>query len=223
MLSCSGCSNPFHLWEDYYESFVRRYWIIDKQDTAIVETSKSFVLIKLPHRVYARPTPFRGDNLMEQELQVERFDELSKRYGDINFNRWVSSEDSWLGTSWAFPFAVFEVVSNLDFDEQHPAGTPLNDVMTIRYYTYKLYIENGYKHTDERAIASNDYSGDWVTKPLSEFVPEDAIFMAPDYAFELYFVTTPTNEQHHHLTLTVGLEGEDPYTVEFDMDFGGSE
>lgn len=208
------CGCDIHWNESFSKSFIMDYFVIDCDGThEVFIYDDSAAIVKLPLELYAHCS--YGNTL------VERHSELSIRYKDNGFNRWVSEGDT--KSSWALPFEVLTVTSSVDFDEHHLAGTPLNDLMTIKYYTYRLYIENGYKHTDERAKTSNDYSGDWVTKPLSEFVPEDAIFMAPEYAFELYFVATPTNEQHHHLTLTVGLEGEDPYTVEFDMDFGGSE
>ncbi len=195
--------------EIFRHSFIEKYCVI--KTTSNAETELYFgdnndVRVKLPNRVYVMP-----HNTGHKEL--------SDLYGDVGFGRMVPHPEGIFTSSWAFPFNTFEVVSDSDFDEHHPAGTPLNDLITITYYTYKLYIENGYKHTDGRG----GYSGDWITKPLSELVPEDAIFMDPFELMKLRFNTTSTTAGVHHLTLTVSMENSKYYEVEFDMDFGGSE
>ena len=72
----------------------------------------------------------------------------------------------------------------------------------------------------DRAI--NDYGGDKVTKKLSEFQPEDAIFMEVD-RFSLSFVDQPTAAQNHTFTVTVEFEHSEPYSFSFDMDFSTAE
>ena len=106
----------------------------------------------------------------------------------------------------------------------------MNDIVEITYITHKPFIENGYKHMSEvdgvmqfdRDRATNDYSGDKVTKKLSELQSEDAIFMEAD-SFLLSFVDLPTSAQSHTFTVTVEFEHSEPYSFSFDMDFTSAE
>ena len=41
-------------------------------------------------------------------------------------------------------------ISNKDYDSQHPAGKPLNDIMTIEYSDLKDYVMNGYPKEGEQ-------------------------------------------------------------------------
>ncbi len=165
----------------------------------------------------------------EERAWKERHQELSLRYGDIGFNTWTAVDHPFIVT-WAFPFEVFDVVSNADYDAAHPAGVSLNDIVEITYTTHKPFIENGYKHMIEvdgvmqldKDRAINDYGGDKVTKKLSELQPEDAIFMEAD-SFSLSFVDQPTAAQNHTFTVTVEFENGEPYTFSFDMDFSTAE
>lgn len=208
LLLC-GCERSY-----LRESFVLTYKTIDGLgNVEIQKDAHNGLYVLLPQTIYASSSSYYVNDIIG-----ERYEELSGKYGDVNFNRWVY-EAQIRADSWAFPFYTFTVVSDADFDEEHPAGAPLDDVVDIKYYTYRLYIENGYRHTDERAWTSNDYSGDWVVKRLSDLAPEDAVFMDPTEPIGLSFVSTPTLNRQHHMTVTVWLETCQPYTFEFDMDF----
>ena len=61
--------------------------------------------------------------------------------------------------------ASIDVISNKDFDAEHPAGTSLSDIMSVKYMSASVYIESGY--TD--LVDLNE----WKVKPLNELQPED--------------------------------------------------
>lgn len=209
MLLC-GC-DLVHWNETYLQSYTWAYCVIDDKSEAEVVIGGDKIFFSLPLEKYAIRDESSG-----------AYDELSRLYGDDNFNTW----SYWLvfgpkSNSWAFPFSTFEIVGVADFDDHHPAGALLNDVVEITYTTHKFFIENGYQHTD-KGRASDDYSGNQVTKKLSELLPDDAIFMEPE-SFVLSFSSQPTIAQQNRFSLKVCLEGEEPYIVEFDMDFGASE
>ena len=218
------------LWRDnvYFKSFIYRYDDIDySKQPQVQKASWKTVRVELPSTIYARQNVWGYEDVEWQESHTKH-QELSQRNGDVNFDTWAyDSDDAFVDiclchTVWNTdnPFSAITIVSDADFDDEHPAGTPLDDLVDIKYYTYRLYIENGYKHTDERAMTSNDYSGDWVTKRLSDWTLEDFMFMDTEL-FLLTVTTNPTIEQQHHLTVTIDIDGKDPYTFEFDLDFGG--
>ena len=173
----------------------------------------------LPTDMYAQCLQYEPTREKEK-VWKERHQELSLQYGDIGFDTWTAVDYPSIG-SWAFPFEVFDVISNADYDAGHPAGVSLNDIVEITYITHKPFIENGYKHTDA-SRPTNDYSGDKVTKRLSELQPEDAIFMEAD-SFLLSFVDLPTSAQSHTFTVTIEFENSEPYSFSFDMDFTSAE
>lgn len=210
LLMC-GCKHMFET-GTFYESYISKYYITASQ-TANLGSSFTKGYIDIPVVLYAS----RGET--SEELGV-RYKELSTRYGDTNFNSWVSYP-SFRPCSWAFPFSKFTIVSDADFDEDHLAGTPLDDIVNIIYTTHKPFVENNYKHVDIRR-SSNDYSGYKETKRLSELTPEDAIFMEPK-SILLGFPVNPTIAQTHHFTVTIHLEGQEPYSFELDADFSSAE
>ena len=213
--------NSLHPMEEYRETYVAAYCKIFHPNEAEICLNGSSVQVEIPTYIYARRSGALWEpSNKEDDAMVEAYGELSKVYGDSGFNTWCAVDEPSL-TSWAFPFEVFDVVSNADYDAAHPAGMSLNDIVEITYTTHKYFIENGYKHTDA-SRATNDYSGDKVTKKLSELQSEDAIFMEAD-SFSLRFVEQPTAAQSHTFTVTVEFEHGEPYSFSFDMDFPSAE
>lgn len=222
----------------YYKSFVLEYVDVDfvAEPTVRVENDCAWLLI--PSTLYARQN-VEGKDSAYALSQDEKHKALCVKNGDVNFDRKLRSSDGESGPGWLpeatvwntdYPFSDITIVSDAGFDDLHPSGTPLDDIINIKYYTYRFYIENGYKHTDpERMYVSNDYSGDCVTKLLSEWGAEDFLFVQatnhPVYGGGLAFSFTskPTIEQQHHMMGIISIEGNAPFVFEFDMDFGASE
>ena len=203
----------------YRESLIHCYLEIDPSGEAISYKEASSVKVVLPTSMYAQCLQYEPTR-EEERVWKEKHQELSLQYSDIGFNAWTALDYPFIGC-WAFPFKAFDVVSNADYDDVHLAGVSLNDIVEITYTTHKYFIETGYKHTDANRSV-NDYSGDWVTKRLSELQPEDSIFMEAGY-FSLRFVEQPTAAQSHTFTVTVEFEHGEPYSFSFDMDFPSAE
>ena len=218
----------------YFKSFVYEYANVDYSQLPEVEVWNKTIAIALPQMICARQNVWGRGDIDVQKLHTKH-QEISQRNGDIDFNRWEHSDHGlhpnvrvWNTDT---PFSAITVVSSADFDAGHPSGTFLNDVIDIEYYTYRFYIENGYKHTDpERMYVSNDYSGDAVTKSLLEWGKEDSKFMdnklyhiglsdAFEPTFTLTLTSVPTLEQHHSITVSIIIDGEEPYVFECEMDF----
>lgn len=96
--------------------------------------------------------------------------------------------------------ASIEVTSNKDYDESHPAGTSLNDCITIEFQSAYEYINSGYQ---EKFKPENKY------KSLAE-VTADELQMITDNCYGyISFTTKPTILDVHYITITLtSQEGE---------------
>lgn len=216
----------------FYESFIVAYVNVDySEDVEVsrIPLQSRCVSVIIPTEIHAHyvfdgfSERWKQDN-PDWELWHERHRELSRKNGDVGFDRevdvtnYVHNPKVWNTDNL---ISTMYVVSNADYDDVHLAGVSMNDIVEITYSTHKPFIENGYKHTDANRSV-NDYSGDWVTKRLSELQPEDSIFMEAGY-FSLRFVEQPTAAQSHTFTVTIEFEHGEPYSFSFDMDFPSAE
>ncbi len=147
------------------------------------------------------------------------FDALATKHDDIGYHQDVFSSSSCPTSPHTFlahDFASIIVTSDADFDEQHPAGTSLNDL--VQYMTYSPYpfIQSGYAYDNPRP------ANGWervkqelilIDKPLSDCTAEDFILpfaVMDDWwcgdifpAFYLQVKGVPTIAKQHTLTVTV--------------------
>ncbi len=74
-----------------------------------------------------------------------RYEELANYYGDVNFEAGVpeAAPPVALATS----FREIHLVSDCDYDADHPAGTPLDDIAEVGWWSYAEYIDSGYEGT----------------------------------------------------------------------------
>ncbi len=146
------------------------------------------------------------------------FDALASKHGDIGYHQDISASSSCPSMPHTFlghDFASITVTSDADFDEAHPAGTPLNDL--IQYMTYSPYpfIQSGYAYTNPRAPRWEKWKEELILidKPLSACTAEDFILpfaVMEDWfcggafpAFYLQVKGVPTLSKQHTLTVSV--------------------
>ena len=89
------------------------------------------------------------------------------------------------------------ITSNADWDEEHPAGTLLDDILWAEFWSYADYIRSGY----ETGGVNN-------VQMLVEDLKADDMQMIRDYVI-IYFTKTPTIDPIHTLTVEwTTVEGE---------------
>ena len=148
-----------------------------------------------PHyhiRVYYSDYPRKT---IDKESSPVRFRRLAEHNGDTSFNRWIdhwAEPGTWPYTveAWADNFQSMHVTSDADWDEAHPAGTPLDDILRIKIETYAEFIRSGYQMypaAREKFIF------------ISELTPDDMKMIAPDPT--IHFTCAPTISPAHTLTL----------------------
>ncbi len=163
----------------------------------------------------------------------DRFDALSLKHDDTSFNQEVMSGDAcpngphnYLG----FDFLSITVTSDADFDEAHPAGTPLNDIVQFIAYTPYPFIQNGYQYTapESDALARWKEEKTLINKPLSECTPEDFILtlgLMDNWiccnqdisACYLVVKATPTLSHQHVLKVTIVDDMEQTWHASIDI------
>ena len=89
--------------------------------------------------------PFNEKRLKESDYNrsVSLFDSLSVLYGDTAYNQMVPMGEYW---ALAYPVDSIIVVSNVDYDQNHPAGEKLSDIVTVESYSYGKYVLCGYQN-----------------------------------------------------------------------------
>jgi hypothetical protein len=144
------------------------------------------------------------------------YDSLCTLHNDMSYKtrREYIAVPNW-GDSFKGDILSIDVISNADFDEQHPALSPLNDIIQLQSISPYPYIISGYKATynwgyDEptrygrlfRCGLEDNPCYHPIDKKLSEITPSDLILVGPAF---LIFEKHPTLAQAHDLTVTIRL------------------
>lgn len=142
---------------------------------------------------------------------TELFDSLAAKHNDTTYNRIVTEPDipGMVFTSACNPvgnaedFVAINVVSDHDWDEQHPAGTSLNDIVSLSTRSYRQYIKSGYD--DALFPAKKKYTYQNIL--LSEMTAADyELIMSYDERYSFTFKSRPTLDMDHMVTFTFVLD-----------------
>jgi hypothetical protein len=134
------------------------------------------------------------------------YDVLCEKNGDMTFNRavWIGPahpKNEYMSTN----FVSIDVVSNADFDDQHPAGTSLADVIRFNATSAKPYIDSGYVEYEWGSGNKTAYYP--IRKMLSEITPYDLVLLGDGELIGLgggqfVFESQPTLSKEHTFTVT---------------------
>lgn len=143
----------------------------------------------------------------------QRYYKLCEKFGDISEHGFLTSSlDNGL-----MPWASFEivqrvsVVSDNDWSTDLTAGESLNDIFTIRYFSYFPYISSRYTGAPITSF----------TKPLSDLREDEMKLIINN--IELSCATRPTAAQHHTLTISFDLDTDRTATYYVELDFAATE
>lgn len=151
------------------------------------------------------------------------YENLCKTHNDISYNK---KRELIVGTNWGhcsmLDFKRIDIMSNIDFDQKHPAGTSLNDIIRFISVSPKKYIDSNYAKTYDwlngtpdsfkkeqemynfrNGTESKNYYP--IDKLLSEISINEMVMMPSEYFGYLIFEATPTGLKEHQLTITVSL------------------
>ncbi len=148
------------------------------------------------------------------------YDELCKIHNDLSYNQKRSYIVAPLwGRCSAIDFREIDVVSDKDFDAEHPAGTSLKDIVRFVSVSPKKFIDSGYKETfnwrrnkpkifkKESMISSmfhEETENYFPINGLLKDIGSDEMQMLPVNTHGiLFFDKEPTAEKEHLLKVTI--------------------
>jgi hypothetical protein len=135
-----------------------------------------------------------------------RYTEYVKYYGDTTYayrHDYSPTERGCL-----MPLNNISIVADRDYDEQHPAGTSLCDLVTIEYLALYSFIKNGYKTECEDERFRLD-----PADSISVLSDCKSISLFSDLNSSFCFDTPPDTPGKYTFTVTLNF-GEDPLTGE---------
>ncbi len=150
-----------------------------------------------------------------------KYNAIGEKHNDMTYNKKIesNSDPSVPHGYLAVDFLSIDVVSSQDFDEQHPAGTSLNDIVRFTAYSPYNYIQRSYTGEPEK---------EKIDKLLSECNAQDFLMtIARDYDWYshhiescfLQFVQAPQLAQQHTLTVTVVDDSGWTWEASIEMDW----
>lgn len=208
VLLLSGC-NVFKT--EVFRSFIFSYY--EPQEVYLFETPSGNIVIN-----YAKTNTVCDRK--SKGRQKELYDSLCRAHNDMSYNKEIMYFPSPSSMDGVVEMSInnvvkIDVTSNADFDETHPAGTSLNDIIRFMGMSVSRFLESNYR-----------YSHDWTEKPegfqdeernysysfhnpvtglLSELQPEDMMLLSEIVGF-IHFEKNPTLDKVHELTITVTLD-----------------
>ena len=150
------------------------------------------------------------------------YDELCKIHNDLSYNQKRSYIVAPLwGRCSAIDFKEIDVISDKDFDSEHPAGTSLKDIVRFVSVSPKKFIDSGYKETfnwrrnrpeifkkDSMILSlfqreTENYFP--INRLLKDIGTDDMQMLPVNTHGILFFDKEPTAEKEHTLTVTIDI------------------
>ena len=154
--------------------------------------------------------------------EKKKYDELCKIHNDMSYNQKRSYIVAPLwGRCSAIDFREIDVISDKDFDSEHPAGTSLKDIVRFVSVSPKKFIDSGYKETfnweknepnffaKDSMIPTMFQPESWNYFPINGLLKDigtDEMQMLPENTHGiLFFDKEPTAEKEHTLKVTIDI------------------
>ena len=148
------------------------------------------------------------------------YEALCRKHNDLTYNkkREYRLSPEW-GVCSAIDFKEIDIVSNKDFDAEHPAGTSLKDIVRFVSVSPKKFIDSGYKETfnwrrnrpeifkkDSMILSlfqreTENYFP--INRLLKDIGTDDMQMLPVNTHGILFFDKEPTAEKEHTLTVTI--------------------
>ena len=122
-----------------FKSYVTRYCKFE--DIGIDTTKAGNIIIRGKGRV-------KHYSWRDEGGEKTTYEALCRKHNDLTYNkkREYHHRPEW-GVCSAVDFREIDVVSDKDFDAEHPAGTSLKDIVRFVSVSPKKFIDSGYKET----------------------------------------------------------------------------
>ena len=178
--------------------------------------------------------------------EKDRYDELCRKHKDLTYNGYYSIYKSLDIESVTFndcDFTEITVTSDKDFDERHPAGTPLSDLVRFMSWSPYRYILSGYSSYCQYdksdvseafdrlmriylgySMSKNASKGTCypIDKLVKDLAAEDLVLLgynSPGLLGLLYFEQSPSTEGEYVITVSITTDDGRTLTDSVTMTF----
>ena len=150
--------------------------------------------LEAPHVVYKAP------ELGATGKEAERFLESAERNGDRSYNTYENIAH-WSGRRCGSDNYMTMHVKclNAAWDDAHPVGSLLDDIIRIRYYSYADYVRNGYPKGRTPNMKHH--------KSLTDTTEDDLCMLSS--GISLYFASAPPAGTYEMEVTLVTTDGEE--------------
>jgi len=202
LLLLGSCNKVTHV---YTNSYIMHYILHDG-----IEIIPDWAYLTRQYGIYVDiKEPFKSVSYDSKGDDKMTYDELCKKHNDLSYCREVAFYNGIGGESASYPdYTSVLITSNSNYDEEHPAGTLLNDIVGCEYGSSFLYVRGGY--TDESL-------NNRIIKPLVEVTAED---LAMNWYLFFFFTKKPDTPGRHDITVSVTTDDGRTFTASCTMDFG---
>ena len=215
VLLCMGCDISKTI---LFKSYVTRYFYSENIQLRITDAGNIAIYREYMSENKKVKTAIYSFNSKGEEKKI--YDELCKIHNDLSYNQKRSyiADPLW-GKCSAIDFREIDVVSNKDFDSEHPVGKSLKDIVRFVSISPKQFINSGYKATfdwkknepgffaKDPMIPSMFQSETGCYFPINGLLSDigkDEMQMLPVNTHGiLFFDKQPTAEKEHSLTVTI--------------------
>ena len=158
-----------------------------------------------------------GDEYITLDKNAQSFKqavEFAELYGDTSYTGCVHPG---LNRALAYPIDDITIYCEKDFDAEHPAGEPLDDVVKLEFKSFYEFIKNGYQYPKDISLGTPDNEGaidytlslgdiDATLATLVHIHPfrSQLINVTP----LLHFASQPAEAGEYAFTLAVEINGE---------------
>lgn len=200
-----------------FNSYITTYY--DYDDIALTLTDKGN--IRISYDTVSFHKEYRWNSTGQNKII---YDSLCTVHNDLGYNKkraYIGAPD-W-GNCSTFGISHIDVVSNNNYDELHPTGELLNDIIYFISASPKKYIDSGYNFTydwdnetpeifkKEPELTYNfcntselpNYSP--IVHKLSDIEPNELVMLPAYYFGYLVFESSPTKVKEQKLTVTFSL------------------
>ena len=201
-----------------FKSYVTRYFYSENIQLRITDAGNIAIYREYMSENKKVKTAIYSFKSKGEEKKI--YDELCKIHNDVSYNQKRSyiADPLW-GKCSAIDFREIDIVSDKDFDTEHPAGKSLKDVVRFVSISPKQFIDSGYTATfdwkknepeffaKDPMIPSMFQSETGCHFPINGLLSDigkDEMQMLPVNTHGiLFFDKQPTAEKEHSLTVTI--------------------
>ena len=206
---------------ELFKSYVTRYYFSENIQLKITDAGNIAIYREYTSENDKVKTAVYSFDAKGEEKK--RYDELCKSHNDISYNqkRRYIKFPGW-GICSAIDFREIDVVSDKDFDAEHPAGTSLKDIVRFVSVSPKKFIDSGYQETfnweknepkifkkekeTNKLFSYSELKNYFPINGLLKDIGTDEMQMLPINTHGiLFFDKEPTAEKEHTLTVTIDI------------------